>query len=296
MRALRGSEISCYDLVKQNPYKITDEEFRKTMSMIELQRCIEIQGYKEKTINNYINATYEMLFFLDLINIDVSEVRNSDVELYNKILIRRGYTKPQARRKINRIKKCIYTYAKIFGSMPSGAVSIVTEIRKGNFFDLAMLGNSIDFLFSNMIVGLNVMSKFENGIHEIQSETWGMTHTITYKNMSSHKIMCLDLDYYSKEGMKLSNMVSTYMYLVEVAPYERERKILEQQLKILKLKSQIEKLNSQLQEVQQHGSVEKEEIEQTIRELKVVVRNDRKKEKEMREVTHRWLEEKKKVA
>ncbi|MVX67118.1 hypothetical protein GKZ28_26060 [Clostridium chromiireducens] len=293
MRGLRGSEISLYDLIKSNPYKITNEEFRKTMSMMELQRIIEKQGYKEKTINNYLTATYEMLFFLDLINIDVSEVRDSDIELYNKILIRRGYNKPQARRKINRIKKCIYTYAKIFGSMPNGAISIVTEIRKGNSFDLAMLGNSIDFLFSSMITGLGFMSKFENGIHEIQSETWGRTHTITYKNMSSHKIMCLDLDYYSKQGMKLSNMVSTYMYLVEVAPYEREREILEQQLKILKLKSQIEKLNLKLQE---NEPVEKEEIEQTIRELKVVVRNDRKKEKEMREVAHRWLEEKKKVA
>ena len=283
MRGLRGSEISCYDLVKQNPYNITDEEFRKTMSMIELQRSIESQGYKEKTINNYINATYEMLFFLDLINIEVSEVRNSDVELYNKILIRRGYTKPQARRKINRIKKCIYTYAKIFGSMPSGAVSIVSEIRKGNFFDLTMLGNSIHFLFSSMITGLGFMSKFENGIHEIQSETWGRTHTITYKNMSSHKIFCLDSNYLSKATLKISNMVATYINLVEVAPYERERELLEQQLRIIKLKLQIEKLNSQLQEVQQDESVEKEEIEQTIRELKVVVRNDRKKEKEMRE-------------
>lgn len=296
MRGLRGSEVSYYDVIKKNPYKITNEEFRKTMSMIELQRVIESQGYKEKTINNYINATYEMLFFLDLINVDVSEVRNSDIELYNKILIRRGYNKPQARRKINRIKKCIYTYANIFESMPNGAVSIVTEIRNGNSFDLAMLGNSIDFLFSSIITGLGFMSRLENGIHEIQSETWGRTHTITYKNISSHKILCLDSNYLSKATLKLSNMVSTYMYLVEVAPYEREREILEQQLKILKLKSQIEKLNSQLQDIQQDEPVEKEEIEQTIRELKVVVRNDRKKEKEMREVAHRWLEEKKKVA
>lgn len=293
MRGLRGSKVSYYDIVKNNPYKITNEEFRKTISIIELHRIIESQGYRKRTINNYLNAIYEMLFFLDLINIDVSEVRHSDIELYNKILIRRGYNKPQARRKINRIKKCIYTYANIFESMPNGAVSIVTEIRKGNSMDLVMLGNSIDLMFSNIIVGLNVMSKFENGIHEIQSETWGRTHTITYKNMSSHKILYLDLNYFSKVILKLSNMVSTYMYLVEVAPYERKREILEQQLKIKKLKLQIEELNLKLQE---NEPVKKEEIEQTIRGLKVVVRNDRKKEKEMREVAHRWLEEKKKAA
>lgn len=296
MRGLRGSEISYYDLVKSNPYEITNEEFRKTMSMMELQRIIERQGYKEKTINNYLNATNEMLFFLDLINIDVSEVTNSDIELYNKILIRRGHTKPQARRKINRIRKCIYTYANIFESMPIGAVSIVAEIRKGNSFDLEMLGNSICFLFSSMVAGLGFMGKFENGIREIQSETWGRTHTITYKNMSSHKITYLDLNYFSKAGRKLSSMVSTYINLVEVAPYKREIALLKQQLRIQKLKSQIEQLNTKLQDIQQDEPVVKKEIEQTIRELKVVVRNDSNKEKEMREVAHKWLEEKKKVA
>jgi len=296
MKGIKGNRITGYELVKQNPYKITDEEFRKTMATIELHRIIENQGYKKKTTDNYINSIDEMLYFLDLINATISEVKKSDVELYNKILIRRGYTKPQARRKINRIKKCIFVYKDIFESMPSGAMSIVTEIRKGNMFDLLMLGNSIDFMFSNIITGMNVMSKFENGIHEISSETWGHTHTITYKNISSHEVNCLGLNYMSKACTTLSNMIVTYEELMRT---DWKLVVEEHELKLKKLrlqKKQIKNLKLVLQEVQEHEEVKKEKIEETIRELKVVVMDNWKKEKELRDIAHKWLEEKKKVA
>ena len=51
-----------------------------------------------------------------------------------------------------------------------------------------------------------------------------------------------------------------------------------------------------MQEVQEHEEVKKEKIEETIRELKVVVMDNWKKEKELRDIAHKWLEEKKKVA
>lgn len=297
MKGIRSSRVTGYKLVKENPYKITDEEFRKTMAAIELERIIENQGYNRKTIDNYINAINEMLNFLDLINVNISEVKNSDVELYNKVLIRRGYTKPQARRKINRIKKCIFVYKKIFESMPSGAMSIVTEIKKGNVFDLLMLGNSINFMFNKLMHGMNIMSRFEKkGIHEIQSEKWGRTHITTYQNISSHMVNCLALEYHSKSTATLMNMIDTYEKLINT-----DWKLVkeEQELKLEKLrlqKKQIKKLKSVLKEVQEHEEVKKEKIEATIIDLQSIVKDKWEKERKLKDIACEWLEEKRRVA
>lgn len=94
-------------------YEVSDFDFRLQYSFIKFDEILESIGITKKIIGQYDRAIMEFLIFLELINIKIDEVIESDLELYREILLRRSNNKRSANTKVTRIKAYLYVYHKI---------------------------------------------------------------------------------------------------------------------------------------------------------------------------------------
>lgn len=101
-------EIKLKDL-----YTVSDFEFRYTYSYLKFNEILTDVGITEKIIGQYNRAIDEFYIFLDLLNININDVLESDLELYREILLRRNNNKRSAKTKITRINVYLYVYRKI---------------------------------------------------------------------------------------------------------------------------------------------------------------------------------------
>ena len=101
-------EIKLKDL-----YTVSDFEFRYTYSYLKFNEILTNVGITEKILGQYNRAIDEFYTFLDLLNININDVLESDLELYREILLRRNNNKRSAKTKITRIKVYLYVYRKI---------------------------------------------------------------------------------------------------------------------------------------------------------------------------------------
>ncbi|NFO48595.1 hypothetical protein FDB40_17215 [Clostridium botulinum] len=92
---------------------VSDYEFRYIYTYQKFNEMLKEIGITEKIIGQYNRAIDEFFVFLDLINININDVLESDLELYRELLLRRNNNKRSAKTKITRIKAYLYTYSKI---------------------------------------------------------------------------------------------------------------------------------------------------------------------------------------
>lgn len=85
-------------------FYVSDIERSQMFCHIALENFLKSRNYKKRTINNYLFSAYDFDDFLEIINIGILNTTDRELELYRKILIRRGYSKQQIRRKLNMIK------------------------------------------------------------------------------------------------------------------------------------------------------------------------------------------------
>jgi len=93
--------------------KFNDVEFRMQVSFIEFDKILKNIGLTNKIIGQYKRSVDEFLIFLDLIDICIPEVIESDLDLYREILLKRSNDKRSAKTKISRIRAYLYIYKKV---------------------------------------------------------------------------------------------------------------------------------------------------------------------------------------
>lgn len=93
--------------------KVSDYDFRYTYSSAKFNKMLRDIGITEKVIGQYNRAIDEFFVFLELINVNINDVLESDLELYREILLRRNNNKRSAKTKITRINVYLYIYRKI---------------------------------------------------------------------------------------------------------------------------------------------------------------------------------------
>lgn len=93
--------------------EFNDVDFRMQVSFIEFDKILKNIGLTNKIIGQYKRSVDEFLIFLDLIDIGIPEVIESDLELYREILLKRSNDKRSAKTKISRIKAYLYIYEKV---------------------------------------------------------------------------------------------------------------------------------------------------------------------------------------
>lgn len=91
----------------------SNTDFKLYFSLIKFNEILRDIGLTSKTIGQYKRAVEEFLIFLDLIDIRIEDVIESDLELYREILLKRSNNKRSAKTKITRINVYLYIYSKI---------------------------------------------------------------------------------------------------------------------------------------------------------------------------------------
>lgn len=94
-------------------YEVTDSDFRYIYTYTRFEKMLKDIRITKKTIGQYDRAISEFLIFLELIDIKLSGVIDSDLELYKDILLRRNNNKRATKTKIYRISLYLWFYKKI---------------------------------------------------------------------------------------------------------------------------------------------------------------------------------------
>ena len=114
---LRGELYKPVDIKKI--FKVSDSEFRLFYSWRKFNELLKQAGFTEKTIKQYDSAIADFLLFLELINISINDVKDSDLELYKQLLLRRNnnHNKRTVKTKITRVIIYLQVYFKINKNM-----------------------------------------------------------------------------------------------------------------------------------------------------------------------------------
>lgn len=291
-----------YKSENENPFEVTNKEFKNIMAHIKLEDNMRKQGCKPATINEYNYAISEMYEFLEVLNIDILELNEDDLSLYRQILIRRGQAESYADRKISRIKKYLEVYQDTINELPSVTGSIVNEIQNGNIYDLEMLFKVIEIQLSTIIKGcwISEVRNNKRKFQQIKSEKWGRVHVTKYHVRSFDK-MCLDFRRHTRASVRLGKMVVTYDKLLntnwKLVAEEQELKL--EKLRVYKkqvkeLKVELNKLTQDMIKVEDNQK-RKESLESNIEVLKTLVKKNWANERGLKVSACKWIEEKKKI-
>lgn len=106
-------------------FETSDYDFRLFYSWRKFEELLTHAGFTKKTINQYSAAIADFLLFLDLINININDLVDSDLELYKELLVRRNnnQNKRAIKTKITRVLIYLQFYFKINESMPENCSS-----------------------------------------------------------------------------------------------------------------------------------------------------------------------------
>lgn len=129
---LRGKLYKPVDIEKF--FNVSDSEFRFLYSWSKFNELLKHAAFTEKTIKQYDSAITDFLLFLELINISINDVKDSDLELYKQLLLRRNnnHNKRAVKTKITRVIIYLQVYFKINKNMLGdySTKSVIKQIRQ----------------------------------------------------------------------------------------------------------------------------------------------------------------------